>query len=100
MLSLNYTIEKDGITLSEINKLMLNEYQINDLMDSLVAHGYTVEAMSVATATLQEMKGYKMINSVKTIECQPCSGRGYIFIGDNDDFWIEPCECVADELLN
>ena len=52
MLTLNYTIEKDGITLSEINKLMLNEYQINDLMDSLVAHGYTVETMSVATATL------------------------------------------------
>ena len=100
MLSLNYTIEKDGITLSEINKLMLNEYQINDLMDSLVANGYTVEEMSVASATLQEMKGYKMINSVKTIECQPCSGRGYIFIGDNDDFWIEPCECVADELFN
>jgi len=52
MLSLNYTIEKDGITLSEINKLMLNEYQINDLMDSLVANGYTVEEMSVASATL------------------------------------------------
>lgn len=52
MLSLNYTIEKDGITLSEINKLMLNEGQINDLMDSLVAHGYTVDTMSVADATL------------------------------------------------
>jgi len=52
MLTLNYTIEKDGITLSEINKLMINERQINDLMDSLVAHGYTVEAMSVAPATL------------------------------------------------
>jgi hypothetical protein len=47
MLTLNYTIEKDGITLSEINKLMLNEYQINNLMDSLVAHGYVVESMEV-----------------------------------------------------
>ena len=52
MLTLNYTIEKDGITLSEINKLMINERQINDLMDSLVAYGFTVEAMSVAPATL------------------------------------------------
>ena len=47
MLTLNYTIEKDGITLSEINKLMINERQINDLMDTLVAHGYTVLEMSV-----------------------------------------------------
>jgi hypothetical protein len=52
MLTLNYTIEKDGITLSETNKLMLSESQINDLMDSLVAHGYTVEEMSVESATI------------------------------------------------
>ena len=67
MLTLNYTIEKDGIVLSEINKLMLNEYQINDLMDSLVAHGYTVEAMSVAPATLQELER-KQINDKLTSE--------------------------------
>jgi len=52
MLTLNYTIEKDGIILSETNKLMLSESQINDLMDSLVAHGYTVEEMSVESATI------------------------------------------------
>ena len=52
MLSLNYTIEKEGISLSEINKLMISESQINDLMDTLVANGYTVESMSVASATL------------------------------------------------
>ena len=52
MLTLNYTIEKDGITLSEINKLMISEAQINDLMDTLVAHGYDVLSMSVASATL------------------------------------------------
>ena len=52
MLTLNYTIEKDGITLSEINKLMINERQINDLMDSLVANGYKVEQMSVESATI------------------------------------------------
>jgi hypothetical protein len=52
MLTLNYTIEKEGNLITIQDRLMLNEYQINDLMDSLVAHGYTVEAMSVAPATL------------------------------------------------
>jgi hypothetical protein len=52
MLTLNYTVEKEGNLITIQDKLMLNEYQINDLMDSLVAHGYTVEAMSVAPATL------------------------------------------------
>jgi hypothetical protein len=52
MLTLNYTVEKEGNLITVSDKLMLNEYQINNLMDSLVAHGYTVEAMSVATATL------------------------------------------------
>ena len=47
MLTLNYTIEKDGIVLSEIDKLMISERQINDLMDSLVAHGYDVLTMEV-----------------------------------------------------
>ena len=47
MLTLNYTIEKDGIQLTEINKLMLSERQINDLMDTLVAHGYDVLSMEV-----------------------------------------------------
>ena len=52
MLTLNYTVEKEGNLITIQDKLMLNEYQINDLMDSLVAHGYTVESMSVAPATL------------------------------------------------
>ena len=52
MLSLSYTIEKEGITILEVEKMMLSERQINDLMDSLVAHGYDVVEMSVADATL------------------------------------------------
>jgi hypothetical protein len=52
MFSLNYTVEKEGNLITVSDKLMLNEYQINNLMDSLVAHGYTVEQMSVAPATL------------------------------------------------
>lgn len=47
MLNLNYTIEKDGISISEMNRLMISEAQINDLMESFVANGYTVVEMSV-----------------------------------------------------
>ena len=47
MLSLSYKVEKEGITILEVEKLMLNERQINDLMDSLVAHGYDVIEMEV-----------------------------------------------------
>ena len=52
MLSLSYTVEKEGNLVSVENRLILNEYQINNLMDTLVAHGYTVDSMSVAPATL------------------------------------------------
>jgi hypothetical protein len=47
MLNLSYTVEKEGNLVSVVDRLMLSEYQINDLMDSLVAHGYTVESMEV-----------------------------------------------------
>lgn len=47
MLSLSYTIEKEGITILEVEKLMLSERQINDLMDSLVANGFDVVSMEV-----------------------------------------------------
>ena len=52
MLTLSYTIEKEGNLITVSDRLMLSEYQINNLMDTLVAHGYTVESMSVADATL------------------------------------------------
>jgi hypothetical protein len=47
MLTLNYTVEKEGNLITVKDRLMLNEYQINNLMDSLVAHGYTVDSMEV-----------------------------------------------------
>jgi hypothetical protein len=52
MLTLNYTVSKEDTILTTSNMLMINESQINGLMDSLVANGFTVEAMSVAPATL------------------------------------------------
>jgi len=52
MFSLSYTVEKEGNLISVSDRLMISEYQINNLMDTLVSHGYTVESMSVAPATL------------------------------------------------
>jgi len=36
-----------------------------------------------------------MINSVEQINCDECYGHGVIFYGDNDNYSVEPCECVA-----
>ena len=47
MLSLSYTIEKEGNLVSIQDRLMLSESQINNLMDSLVAHGFDVVSMEV-----------------------------------------------------
>jgi hypothetical protein len=41
-----------------------------------------------------------MINSVYTTDCDTCYGNGHIFFGDDNDYHIEPCECVVDELLS
>jgi hypothetical protein len=42
MLSLSYTAEKDNSIVSISNRLMVSEYQINDLLDSLVSNGFTI----------------------------------------------------------
>ena len=47
MLTLNYTVSKEDNLITVSDRLMLNEYQINNLMDSLVAHGYDVLTMEV-----------------------------------------------------
>jgi hypothetical protein len=47
MLTLSYTAEKDGVSVEVLNRLMVSEYQINDLLDSLVANGYTIESTKV-----------------------------------------------------
>ena len=39
---LSYTAEKDNTLVSVTNRLMVSEYQINDLLDSLVSRGYTI----------------------------------------------------------
>ena len=47
MLSLSYTVEKEGNLITIQDRLMLSEYQINNLMDTLVSHGYDVVEMEV-----------------------------------------------------
>ena len=37
-----------------------------------------------------------MINAVQVIDCDTCYGKGLVFIGDNNDYNVEPCECVSD----
>ena len=41
-----------------------------------------------------------MINSVISVNCDVCYNRGHIFLGDNNDYHIEPCECVNGDLLS
>jgi hypothetical protein len=47
MLTLNYTVSKEDTILTTSDMLMINERQINDLMDSLVANGFDVVSMEV-----------------------------------------------------
>ena len=48
MLSLSYTAEKDNSIVSVSNRLMVSEYQINDLLDSLVANGYDILSTEIS----------------------------------------------------
>jgi hypothetical protein len=36
-----------------------------------------------------------MINSIYVADCDTCNGKGVVFFGDNEDYHIDPCECVA-----
>jgi hypothetical protein len=47
MKTLSYTAEKNGTVVEVLNRLMVSEYQINDLLDSLVRWGYTINSVRV-----------------------------------------------------
>jgi len=47
MLSLSYTVEKEGNLITASERLMLSESQINNLMDTLVSNDFTVLEMEV-----------------------------------------------------
>ena len=54
MLYLSYTVEKDDVFITDVDKLMLSENQINNLMDLLVENGFTIESMSVSDKPYNE----------------------------------------------
>ena len=37
-----------------------------------------------------------MINSVMKFDCDTCYGYGLIFLGDEDNYSVETCQCVGD----
>lgn len=37
------------------------------------------------------MKMYQTLS----FDCSTCYGKGYLFYGDNNDYSIDPCDCVA-----
>jgi uncharacterized lipoprotein YajG len=47
MLTLSYTAEKDNNIVTVSNRLMVSEVQINVLLETLVAHGYTIHSTRV-----------------------------------------------------
>jgi len=36
--------------------------------------------------------------NAQVFECDSCFGHGVIFIGDDEDYFIEPCLCQPDPL--
>ena len=40
-----------------------------------------------------------MINAIQTIDCDTCYGRGLVFIGDDNDYNVEPCECIQWQVI-
>ena len=50
MLNLSYTAEKNGSIVSVSRRLMVSEKMINDLLDSLVANGFSILSTRVESA--------------------------------------------------
>ena len=36
-----------------------------------------------------------MLNGITKIKCDECHGAGFIFWGDENNYDVETCECVA-----
>lgn len=37
-----------------------------------------------------------MIKEIISVACDECGGAGFLFWGNETDFDVEPCDCVAD----
>ena len=38
------------------------------------------------------------LTNILAVDCDECGGAGFLFFGDNDNFDVEPCDCVNDEI--
>lgn len=36
------------------------------------------------------------LSNVIAVACDECGGAGFIFFGNENDFDVQPCDCVAD----
>jgi len=39
------------------------------------------------------------LKEIIAVACDECNGAGFIFFGDNNNFDVEPCDCVDDGSL-
>jgi hypothetical protein len=39
------------------------------------------------------------LTNILAVDCDECGGAGFLFFGDNNNFDVEPCDCVTDEEL-
>ena len=37
-----------------------------------------------------------MIKEIIAVACDECNGAGFVFFGDENNYDVEPCECIAD----
>ena len=40
-----------------------------------------------------------MIKEIISVSCEDCSGAGFIFWGNDEDFDVMPCDCANDGSL-
>lgn len=36
------------------------------------------------------------MKDIIAVACEDCGGAGFLFFGNENDFDVEPCDCVAD----
>jgi hypothetical protein len=39
------------------------------------------------------------LKEIIAVACDECNGAGFIFWGDDNNFDVEPCDCVTDKEL-
>jgi hypothetical protein len=39
------------------------------------------------------------LTNILAIDCDECGGAGFLFFGNENNYNVEPCDCVTDEEL-